>query len=41
MLIKGLPLPHRRPSEAEWRCLECDSTWIDDEEFEERDGMLR
>ncbi len=41
MLIKGLPLPHRRPSEAEWRCLECDSTWVDDEEFEEQDGTLR
>jgi hypothetical protein len=31
MLI-SIPLPHRRAQEAEWRCLECDSTWVDDEE---------
>jgi rubrerythrin len=35
MLIKGIPLPHRRPSEAEWRCLQCDTVWADDEEPEE------
>ena len=38
MLIKGLPLPHRRPNEAEWRCLQCDTVWADDEEPE---GALR
>jgi hypothetical protein len=35
MLIKGLPFPHRRPSEAEWRCLQCDTVWADDGEPEE------
>jgi hypothetical protein len=38
MLIKGLPFPHRRPSEAEWRCLQCDTVWADDGEPE---GALR
>lgn len=32
MLI-SIPLPHRRAQEAEWRCLTCDSTWVDDEEL--------
>ena len=35
MLIKGLPFPHHRPSEAEWRCLQCDTVWADDGEPEE------
>jgi len=41
MLIRGLPLPHRRPSDAEWRCLQCDTVWVDDEELEGRDEALR
>jgi len=41
MLIRGLPLPHHRPIEAEWRCLQCDTVWVDDEELEGRDEALR
>lgn len=41
MLIKGLPLPHRRPSEPEWRCLQCDTVWVDEEEPEASDGAER
>jgi hypothetical protein len=37
MLI-NIPLPHRRASEAEWRCMECDSTWVDDEELAGQDA---
>jgi hypothetical protein len=40
MLIR-IPLPHRRPSEAEWRCLQCDTVWLDDEEFEGQGEVLR
>jgi hypothetical protein len=40
MLI-NIPLPHRRPNEAEWRCLQCDAVWVDDEEFEGQDQPLR
>ncbi len=39
MLI-GIPLPHRRPQEVEWRCLECDSTWAEDEELEGQDERV-
>ena len=39
MLIK-IPLPHRRAQEAEWRCLECDSIWVDGEELAGQDGTL-
>jgi len=35
------PLPDRAASEAEWRCMVCDSTWMDDEEPAEQDGTLR
>jgi ribosomal protein S27AE len=37
----SIPLPHREASGAEWRCLQCDAVWVDDEELEERDGTLR
>lgn len=39
MLI-NIPIPHRRPSKEEWRCLQCDSRWVDEEEFEDQDGTL-
>jgi predicted RNA-binding Zn-ribbon protein involved in translation (DUF1610 family) len=32
---------HQRTArEATWRCMECDSTWLDDEELAGRDGAL-
>lgn len=31
----NIPLPHQ----VEWRCLQCDAVWVD-EEFEEQDGTL-
>ena len=37
----NIPLPHREASGAEWRCLQCDAVWLDDEELEEQDGTLR
>lgn len=37
MLI-GLPLPHRRPRDEEWRCLQCDSRWVDESEFDKQDA---
>lgn len=40
MLIR-LPIPHRRPQEAEWRCMTCGCVWVDDEELQEQDGTLR
>lgn len=36
MLI-GVPLPHQRPKEAEWRCMSCGCVWADDEEPAEQD----
>jgi hypothetical protein len=39
MLI-NIPIPHRRPRMEEWRCLQCDSRWVDESEFEEQDGTL-
>jgi hypothetical protein len=36
MLIR-VPIPHRRPSEAEWRCMSCGCVWVDDEEPAEQD----
>jgi hypothetical protein len=37
----NIPLPHRGESEAEWRCLQCDTVWVDDEESERQDQALR
>jgi hypothetical protein len=37
----SIPLPDRGASGAEWRCLQCDAMWVDDEELEEQDGTLR
>jgi hypothetical protein len=37
----NIPLPHRGANGAEWRCLQCDAVWVDDEELEEQDGTLR
>ena len=34
----NIPLPHRGASGAEWRCLQCDAVWVDDEELEEQDA---
>lgn len=39
-MLTRIPLPHRRPQEAEWRCMECDSTWVDDEELEGQDEAV-
>jgi predicted RNA-binding Zn-ribbon protein involved in translation (DUF1610 family) len=39
MLI-GLPIPHRRPRQEEWRCMTCGRKWADDEESEKEDGAL-
>ena len=41
MLIKGLPIPHKRPDREEWRCMTCGCVWADDEAFEEQDGAVR
>jgi len=30
----------RKASEAAWRCMECDATWVDDEELAGQDGTL-
>lgn len=40
MLI-NVPIPHRRPQEEEWRCLDCGCRWAVDEELEEQDDTLR
>ncbi len=37
MLI-GVPIPHRRPSGVEWRCMSCGCVWADDEEAAEQDS---
>jgi transposase-like protein len=37
----NIPLPNRGESEAEWRCLQCDTVWVDDEESERQDQALR
>lgn len=39
MLI-NIPIPHRRAQEAEWRCMECDSTWVDGEQPAGQRGTL-
>lgn len=39
MFIK-IPLPHRRPTEEEWRCMSCGCVWADDEAGEAEDGAL-
>jgi predicted RNA-binding Zn-ribbon protein involved in translation (DUF1610 family) len=36
MLIR-IPIPHQRPTEAEWRCMSCGCVWADDEEPAEQD----
>jgi hypothetical protein len=40
MLIK-LPIPHSRPSDEEWRCMNCGCVWVDDEELAEDKEPLR
>ena len=40
MLIR-LPIPHSRPAEEEWRCMECGCVWVDDEEPKDQNEALR
>jgi len=40
-MLVAIPIPHRRPSGAEWRCMTCGCVWADDEAFEKQDEALR